>query len=181
MPIAKQPTDESSAYIGASTLASLDIPAREYVERRWLAEVKWFAAATRRSRRTYFSLSVTTLISSALTALLAGVSVSAQSEQLRWVIAFLGLISAISTGLLSLFQASPNWKRRSITLERLKSEGNQFFTRAGRYSSIAGQECFGLFVGRIEDIIYAHKSEFFAKESESPPDEKLKLQGESAA
>lgn len=170
-----QPQKTASPYVGVNTLAALSADAREYVERRWLTEVKWFTAAKRRSRRTYFALSITTLASSSLTALLAGAAVGTPSEPLRWAIALLGLTSAVSTGLLSLFQASLNWKRRSITSERLKSEGNQFFSHAGKYESVPeGRTEFAIFVESIEGIIYAHKNEFFAKDLEVPPDAKAK-------
>lgn len=161
------PSNATSDYVGSTTLEALSLEAREYVERRWLSEVNWFAKATRRSRRSYFALSVTTLVSSAFTALLAGFAAGAQSDELRWIVAILGLISAVATGLLTLFQASPNWKRRSMTLEQLVSEGNQYFTHAGRYASIAlGRTDLAVFVERIEGIVYAHKSEFFAKDPE---------------
>jgi hypothetical protein len=62
---------KSSPYVDLNTLEALSLESQEYVKRRWLSEVRWFASATRRSKRTYFALSITTLVSSALTALLA--------------------------------------------------------------------------------------------------------------
>ena len=148
---------------------NLQLPdeANEYLRNRWLREIFWFARATRRSRRIFFWLSGASIVSSSLTALLAGVSVNSTSELTRWVVALLGLVSAISTGLLALFQAWANWKRRSTTLERLKSEGRQFLVLTGEYAAYqTHQEAFVAFVPKIEAIIAEHKTEFFAKSPE---------------
>jgi len=143
----------------------LSIEAQEYLANRWLGEIRWFARATRRSRRIFFWLSGTSIVSSSLTALLAGVSINSSSELNRWILAALGLVSALATGLLALFQAWSNWKRRSTTLERLKSEGRQFLVRVGAYKShLSHQEAFDAFVLRIESIVAEHKTEFFSKE-----------------
>ena len=142
----------------------LSVEAQEYLIHRWLGEVQWFAKATRRSRQAFFWLSGISLVTSSSIALLAGITINSASELNRWTIAVLGLISAISTGLLTLFQAWPNWKRRSMTLERLKSEGRQFLVRTGDYKSYAcHQDAFTDFVQRVEMIVGEHKMEFFSK------------------
>jgi hypothetical protein len=146
----------------------LSTEAQEYLVNRWLGETHWFARATRRSRRIFFWLSGTSIVSSSLTALLAGVSINSTSELNRWILAVLGLVSALSTGLLALFQAWSNWKRRSTTLERLKSEGRQFLVRTGAYKSyLSHQDAFDAFVLKVEAIVAEHKTEFFSKEPES--------------
>lgn len=97
--------------------------------------------------------------------MLAGVSINSTSELNRWILAGLGLVSALSTGLLALFQSWSNWKRRSTTLERLKSEGRKFLVQTGVYKShLSHQEAFDMFVLRVESIVAEHKTEFFSKE-----------------
>ena len=161
----------------------LSIEAQEYLANRWLGEIRWFARATRRSRGIFFWLSGTSIVSSSLTALLAGVSINSTSELNRWILAVLGLVSALSTGLLALFQSWSNWKRRSTTLERLKSEGRQFLVRTGAYKShLSHQEAFDAFMLRVESIVAEHKTEFFSKEpaaasEAASPDKAERLKG----
>lgn len=144
---------------------ALSAEANEYLRNRWLGEVRWFAASTRLSRRLYLWFSGLSLVSSSLTAMLAGISLNSNNEAIRWALAGLGLASALLTGFLALFQSWSNWKRRSTTLERLKSEGRQFLLRAGAYSvHLSHQEAFTAFVLRVEIIVAEHKTEFFSKE-----------------
>ena len=175
LPSSLQPVDSALAPtlvegIDAKIFGGLQLSpeAEEYLANRWLGEIRWFARATRRSRRIFFWLSGTSIVSSSLTALLAGVGINSTSELNRWILAVLGLVSALSTSLLALFQAWSNWKRRSTTLERLKSEGRQFMVRAGAYKShVSYQDAFGAFVLKVEGIVAEHKTESFSKEPEA--------------
>jgi hypothetical protein len=143
---------------------------REYLRNRWLHEVRWFAKATRRSRRLYLAVSVVAVFSGALTACTAGLNVFFDDRSIRWLIAGLGVLTAISTGLSGRFQDWENWKRRSMTLERLKSEGRMFQLLAGRYKTFPTRgAAFSSFAENLERIVKEYKTEFFAKR----PDQQL--------
>jgi hypothetical protein len=146
---------------------------REYLRNRWLHEVSYFAKATRRSRRLHFFVSVVAVASGALTACAAGLNVFFDNQSIRWLIAGMGVITAISTGLSTRFQDWENWKRRSMTLERLKSEGRMFLLLSGPYQEFSSAgEAFKTFAQNLEGIVKEYKTEFFAKrpDQETPRD-----------
>ncbi len=77
---------------------------QEYLRNRWLHEVRYFAKATRRSRRLHFFVSIVAVASGASTACAAGLNVFFDDRLIRWLIAGMGVITAISTGLSTRFQ-----------------------------------------------------------------------------
>ncbi len=158
--------------IGVSVLndPSLSLEQREYLQNRWLHELQWFAKATRRSRRLYVAGSIAAVISGALTACAAGLNVFFDESSIRWLLAGLSVISAVSTGLSSRFKDWDNWKRRSMTLERLRSEGRMFQVLVGRYSRFTTKgDAFKPFAEAVERIVKEYKEVFFARK----PQQKL--------
>lgn len=143
---------------------------REYLRNRWLHEVSYFARATPRSRRLHFFVSIVAVASGALTACAAGLNVFFDDRLIRWLIAGMGVITAISTGLSTRFQDWENWKRRSMTLERLKSEGRMFLLLSGPYQKHTSLgEAFKIFVPNLEAIVKEHKEDFFTKRPDQEP------------
>jgi len=160
--------------IGVEVLhdASFSPEQREYLRNRWLHEVCWFAKATRRSRRLHLAVSMVAVFAGAITACTAGLSVFVDERSIRWLVAGLGVITAISAGLSSRFQYWDNWKRRSMTLERIKSEGRMFMLLAGRYKTFSTRgQAFRTFAETLERIVEQYKTEFFAKKPEQLPED----------
>jgi hypothetical protein len=82
----------------------------------------------------------------------------------------MGVITAISTGLSSRFQDWENWKRRSMTLERLKSEGRMFLLLSGPYQKFSTLgDAFKTFASNLEAIVKEYKTEFFTKRPDQEP------------
>jgi len=147
--------------------ASFSPEQREYLHNRWLHEVSFFARATRKSRKLYLVATMVAVFSGALTACASGLNVFLDERSIRWLIAGLGLITAISTSFSGKFQDWENWKRRSMTLERLKYEGRMFLLLAAHYRSFPNRgEAFKDFAQNVEQIVKEYKTEFFAKKAD---------------
>jgi hypothetical protein len=150
--------------LSITTGFGLSKQAAEYLHNRWAGEVRWFRKATRRSRLLFFWLTGIAIVSSAITSLLAGVTVYSQDETYRWVVAIVSLITTVATGMGALFQTWANWKRRSLTLERLTSEARMFFVLSGGNKDYKDHSAaFPSFAERIEQIVREHKTEVFAE------------------
>lgn len=159
--------------------SSLDGSQRENLRNRWQHEVRYFAQATRRSRRLHYWLGVVSIVSAAFTGILAAVGASADASAVRWAAAVAGFVAAISTGLLTFFSPWENWKLRSMTLEDLKSEGRMFLGLFGTYKEFPDHgSAFKLFAANVEEIVRRHKRTFFSKQphvpnvDSSPPDKR---------
>ncbi len=181
-PTHAQSTDPQAVELGFDPSAfdglHLSKQAHEYLFSRWLGEVRYFTRATRSSRRKFYALTLISICASSLAAVLAGASVVGSSEGTRFLIATLSLLTALSTALLALDQSWSNWKRRSMTLERLRSEGRLFLLQAGHYKAYqAHQDAFDAFALKVEAIVHEHKTEFFSKEPESSKTEKNRVNG----
>jgi hypothetical protein len=138
--------------------------AEEYLGKRWAGEIRWFRKATRRSRLLFFWLTGISIVSSAITSLLAGVTVYSRDETYRWVVAIISLVTTVATGMGALFQTWANWKRRSLTLERLTSEARMFFVLSGGNKDYKDHSAaFPSFAEKIEQIVREHKTEVFAE------------------
>jgi hypothetical protein len=138
--------------------------AEEYLYYRWAGEMRWFTRATKRSRLLFFWFTGISIASSAITSLLAGVTINFDDERVRWAVALISLVTTLSTGFGALFQTWANWKRRSLTLERLKSEARMFFVLSGASKEYESHSAaFPKFAEKIEQIVREHKTEVFSE------------------
>ncbi len=142
---------------------------KEFLNNRWLPEVKWFARATRRSRKLYFLLGIASIISASLTSVVSSASALSDIDQLKWLGALLSFVTLISIGLFGLFKPWENWKLRSLILEQLKNEGRMFLASIGPYKNIeSSSEAFELFFSEIQDIVSKYKTDYFGKKPFKP-------------
>ena len=112
----------------------------EFFNNRLMHEISFFAKATRRSRRIYFSLSIVSIISTSLTALITTANALSDINELEWIAAALGLSASISIGLFALYQPWENWKNRSFVLENLKDECRRFLANVEPYKELPDKD-----------------------------------------
>lgn len=148
---------------------------REFLENRLMHEISWFAKATRRSRNLYFSLSVVSISTTSLTALVTTANALSDKAIFEWVGAGLALLASLSIGLFALYQPWDNWKRRSLVLESLKDECRRFLLNVEPYKEFSDtDERFAKLFNEVQSIVYSYKTGYFSKapyKPESPEQE----------
>jgi len=137
---------------------------REFLNNRLMHEISWFAKATRRSRNIYFTLSVISIVTTSLTALVTTANALSEYKILEWIGAGLGLSASISIGFFALYQPWENWKRRSLVLENLKDECRRFLVNVEPYKEMSNKdESFEKLFNEVQSIIYGYKTGYFSK------------------
>lgn len=124
----------------------LDEPER-YLRERVDEQLAWYENKSAISKRWYYRLQIVTLISAAT---IPVITLSSGEFVVRLVVALLGSVTAVSAGLLSLYQFRDQWIDYRATAEVLKFERYRFVTRVDPY---VGSDAFSQFVNRIEAVI----------------------------
>jgi len=147
---------------------------REFLNNRLMHEISWFARATRRSRNLYFSLSVVSILTTSLTALVTTANALSDSKIFEWIGAGLALSASISIGLFALYQPWENWKRRSLVLETLKDECRRFLVNVEPYKESSDKdEGFATLFNEVQSIICSYKTGYFSKAPYKPESPEL--------
>jgi hypothetical protein len=145
-------------YLSIIQDARFKVHQQKLLEDRWLKEVNWFGNSARRSKWKFEALNWTTIILGALTSVIAGVNVAADAHFIRWLVLIATVITTSSAALASTYRE--RWKRYSMTVERLRSEGTTFLSRSGTPDDAA----FEKFIEAINQILREHKADAFAEQ-----------------
>ncbi|NND90490.1 MAG: DUF4231 domain-containing protein [Granulosicoccus sp.] len=119
----------------------------DYIRTRVDDQLTWYGDKSAFNKRWYYRLQLVTLL--AATAIPV-ISLSSANPSTRILVALIGAIAAVSTGVLSLFQFRDQWMDYRSTAEALKFEKHLYLTRAAPYQS---EDAYSLFVNRIEATI----------------------------
>ena len=123
---------------------------KEYIESRVDDQIAWYNKKTAINKKYHLRLKALIITFSALIPFATGYN-SADKPWIDYIIAILGVLIAIFTGLSTLYKFQDQWSNYRMTGEALIHEKYLFQTNSGSYAK--HKEPFKLFVFRIENII----------------------------
>lgn len=119
----------------------------DYLKNRVDDQINWYDGKSKVCKRGCTVCQIITLVAAATIPVVAVISGSLSS---RVVVAILGSLTAIATGIVSIYQFREHWIEYRTTAESLKHERCLFLTRTGPYT---GEDFFSVFVDRIESLV----------------------------
>jgi hypothetical protein len=135
----------------------LDARQRDFLELRWLDQLKWMEAKASSAQRFYYRLRLITIVGAVLVpALVALNTLSGWQGDAAQVSAWiLSLVVAISAAVEGFFQFGPRWRNYRSSAERLRSEGWLYMELAGPYANANSShvEAYPTFVSHVEELI----------------------------
>lgn len=127
----------------------------EYIKERVDDQIKWYSDKSSTNKLLHLWSKGLVIVFAALIPFAAGF-ITAVTIWLNYVIATLGVLTAIFTGLSALLKFQEKWNEYRTTSETLKHEKYLFKTNSGPYDG--EEEAFKLFVSRIENLISKENS-----------------------
>lgn len=119
----------------------------DYLEQRVEDQLKWYSAKSTTNKNHYYRLQIFALIAAAL---IPVIILSNDSGYARIAVAIIGALTAVVSGVLSLYQYREQWMDYRTTAESLKREKFLFLCKAAPYNNT---QAFSLFVNNVESII----------------------------
>jgi len=141
-------TDAFEPLIGA---LDVDDRKRDFIRRRWLEQVIWMENKAAAAKRRYFQLRLTTVVGAVLIPALVSLDYD-EARIATWVIS---LLVAVTAAVEQLFHFGATWRNYRQTVERLKTEGWQYFQLIGSYGGegMTHGSAYGSFATRVEELI----------------------------
>jgi|TARA_B110000037_G_scaffold137421_1_gene155579 hypothetical protein len=127
----------------------------EYIKERVDDQIDWYGKKSATNKNYHLWTKGLVIVFAALIPFAAGF-ISEKTIWLNYVIAVLGVLTAIFTGLSALLKFQEKWNEYRTTSETLKHEKYLFRTEAGPYDGES--EPFKFFVSRIENLISKENS-----------------------
>jgi hypothetical protein len=140
----------------AESLDGLSPLQRTFLERRWLGQVLWMEGAAEKARNRYYRLRLVTVVGAVIVPALVSLNVRGSfTDTIAWITFGVSLVVAASAAVEEFFQFGARWRHYRQTVERLKSEGWQFFYLGGPTYGKAGShsEAYPDFAAQIEDLL----------------------------
>lgn len=131
----------------------------EYLEDRVEGLIAWYDEKSRLNKQGFVVFQIFTLIASAAIPVL---SLFWRDMWARLIVAVLGSATAVTTGIVALYQFREHWIEYRTTAESLKHEKYMFQTKTGPYSA---DDAFPMLVDRVEAL---------ASEENTPGHQRLK-------
>lgn len=119
----------------------------EYLEDRVEGQIAWYDQKSRLNKQGFVVLQIITLVAAAS---IPVISIFSGDMWPRVVVAVLGSATAVTTGIVSLYQFREHWIEYRTTAESLKHEKYMFHTKTGPYS---GDDAFSVLVERVEALV----------------------------
>lgn len=152
---------------------------KAYLTSRWLDQVSWLEARSKRAQRRYYRLRLITVVGAVLIPALVGIQGlgGGLGEAVRVTTWVVSIVVATSAAVEGFFRFGERWRNYRRTAEQLKTEGWLYLQRAGPYAlDGAGHEAlYRAFVGRVEEIITSDVEVYITEvaadrtRSEGPP------------
>jgi hypothetical protein len=136
---------------------------QSFINNRIQPLIEDFKAKAKKNKNHYFSWQVVAIVSAAF------VPVISIFDEVNWVVATLGAISAIVAGMLSLFKFQENWIRCRNTYQELESHLSQFKVFAGIYRD--RKQAFNLLAENCENILKAEIGQWSESHQKKQDDE----------
>ena len=131
---------------------------KEMLRERWLDQVRWMSAKSRRARRYYYLLRLPTVVGGVAVPGLVSLTLATVGqpafEVMRWVTFGFSLSVAILAALDELFHYGDRWRHYRRTAESLKTLGWQYLQLNGtfaRYPTHA--DAYRAFTARVEEAL----------------------------
>lgn len=145
-------------------MTSEPLTAEDYLNDRVDDQLKWYSAKSAANKNMYLRLQSFSLIAASSIPLIA---LSFDSDEARYAVAMIGALTAIVSGLLSLFQYRDLWVDYRSTAEVLKREKYLFLAKAAPYND---PQAFPLFVNNVESIIVSENNQWRERAILEQPD-----------
>jgi len=129
--------------------------ASEYLKSRVEDQISWYDKKSQWNQKLFKMLQATIIISASLIPLLIGYSTHGL---IKFAIGFLGSLTAILSGILSLFRFKEHWTEYRTTSETLKHEKYLYLTGKGPY---AVDDPFSILVERTETLISRENTKWY--------------------
>ncbi|GAB3659683.1 hypothetical protein GCM10028791_33180 [Echinicola sediminis] len=127
---------------------------QEYIEERVDAQMNWYERKATSNKSWFVWKEGLTIVFAAMIPFFAGLG--GQSEVFKLVIAILGVLVTVMTGLGSILKLEKKWIEYRTTAESLKHEKYLYLTRASPYDR--DEEAFPSFVAKVESLIQKENS-----------------------
>jgi hypothetical protein len=134
----------------------------EYISQRVDTQISWYELQSKRHKCAYSSLRIIELTTSVSIPLVVAFVFADITN--RIITACLGVIIAVSSGILNLFRFHESWIEYRKTAELLKNEKFLFLTKSDCYNM---ENSFSIFVEKIESLISkenSHWAQYIKKE-----------------
>ncbi len=119
----------------------------EYLKDRVENQIEWYGRMSGWNKKWFIIFQIATLIASGSVPVFA---IFSNSMWARITVAILGSATAITTGIVSLYQFREHWIDYRTTAESLKHEKYMYQTGTGPY---AGDDTFSTLVERVEALL----------------------------
>jgi hypothetical protein len=120
----------------------------DYIKDRVDGQIDWYDRKSGTNQRWFRWLRIVEIVAAASIPLLVGYADS--MSEFKVVVGILGLLIAVISGVLALYQFQENWTGYRTTCEALKQEKYLFLTKTQPYDQ---SDSFSLFVQRAENVI----------------------------
>ncbi len=124
----------------------------EYLKDRVEDQIEFYERKSGINKKWFMGFQIIMLVASASVPVL---SIFTSEMWARVVVAILGSATAITTGIVSLYQFRKHWIEYRTTAESLKHEKYMFLTKTGPY---AGENAFTVLVERVEALVSQENS-----------------------
>jgi len=120
----------------------------EYIKKRLQDQINWYSTKSLWNQKWFKRLKVLEIVCAAIIPFIAGMGSIVPYYQ--FVIGFLGVIIAVSSGISSIYKFHENWIEYRTTAETLKHELYLFQTKSQPYDK---ENAFQELVQRVESLI----------------------------
>lgn len=128
----------------------------DYLHKRVDGQIAWYSKKSSRYKMYYYSLQSLALVAAASIPVIV---LSMTGDASRLLVAVIGAITAITTGVLSLFGYHDLWVNYRITAENLKREKYLYLTRTHPYEKPIADS---MFVAGVEALLAQEKTVWFS-------------------
>jgi hypothetical protein len=130
----------------------------EYLNRRLEEQAAWHSKRSKRNKKSFYLVEITTLLAGALIPLINIFNMDDYSR--RWLSGVLASISVVAVGISKLFKFQENWLSFRGVEEGLRREKELYLNGVGEYDLPIDQERLKRLVARVEGTIATTTSQF---------------------
>ncbi|MBK6930245.1 MAG: DUF4231 domain-containing protein [Saprospirales bacterium] len=131
----------------------------KYITDRIQDQISWYERKSRINKTGYYRCRYLIIGSGALIPLLVGYA-EGWFDWLKYVAGFLGVVVAVSEGIMSLKKFLENWSTYRLTAERLRRELYFYENMVGDDYAPGGEPAFKKFVLRAEQVMASENEEW---------------------
>ncbi len=127
---------------------------QEYMKIRVDNQIKWYSKKSQQNQKAYRFIRLFEIIFSAGIPFIVGFA-DIRIDLVRWSVALIGVLLAISVGIISLYKFQEKWVAYRTTCETLKHHKYKYITKTTPYD---GDDALSAFVENVETLISAENT-----------------------